>query len=119
MNEDIIIAPIAIFMSLGVLPLIIMYFLNKIKSGRMEALIKVAELGGNIDDEQLKLLIGGAADHKADYRSGLIWLAIGIPLALGLWMAGGFQVAIFGSIPLFVGIAFIISGKYRLREPSK
>lgn len=121
MNEDLIIAPIGIIMIFGVLPFGIMYYANKIKTKKMDTLVKIMELGGSVDEETLKMLSngGGGGDHKSDYRNGLIWLAVGLPLALGIYLGGGIEGAMFGSIPIFVGIAYLISGKYRLREPSQ
>jgi hypothetical protein len=118
MGVEAIIAPIAIIMLFGVLPLSILYYVNKIKAKKMDTLIKIVELGGNVDAETLKMLSDGSGNHKADYKSGLIWLAIGVPLATGIWMESGIEEAVFGAIPMFVGIAFLIAGKYRLRESS-
>ncbi|NQV69286.1 MAG: hypothetical protein HQ498_04600 [Pseudohongiella sp.] len=118
MNAATLIPALAIIFSLGVLPLSILYFVSKTKAKKMDTLIKVVELGGNVDAETLKMLSDGGGNHKADYKSGLIWLAIGVPLATGIWMESGIEEAVFGAIPMFVGIAFLIAGKYRLRESS-
>lgn len=118
MNAGTLIPVISVIMALGVLPFCIFYFASKIKSKKMDTLIKIVEMGGTADEETMKMLSGGGGDHKADYRNGLIWLAIGIPLSLGIWMESGIEEAIFGTIPVFVGIAFLIAGKYRLREAS-
>jgi hypothetical protein len=58
-----------------------------------------------------------SSSYKTDYKYGLIWLAIGIPLCAGIWIESGTREAIFGSIPLLIGVTYLISGKYRLREP--
>lgn len=83
----------------------------------MDTLLKVIELGGNVDPEMMNLL-NDYSGYKIDYKYGLIWLAIGIPLTLGLWMEEGLEVAVFATIPVFIGVAFLISGKYKLRESS-
>lgn len=116
MGPELIIAPIAILMIFGGLPLIVFYFINKTKTSKIDALVKIVELGGKVDEETMKMLNDGGGNHKTDYRSGLIWLAIGLPLALGIWMENGMGEAVFGTIPVFVGIAYLISGKFRLRE---
>ncbi len=118
MNAGTIIPVVSVIMSLGVLPFCLFYFVSKIKTKKMDTLIKIVELGGNVDEETLKMLGDGRGDHKADYRSGLIWLAVGLPLSLGIWMGSGIEEAVFGTIPVFVGIAYLIAGKYRLRESS-
>ena len=118
MIPEMLIAITAIVMSFGVLPFSIMYYVNKIKTKKMDTLIKIVELGGNVDEDTLKMLGDGGGDHRKDYKSGLIWLAIGLPMALGIWMQSDIAEAMFGTIPMFVGIAFLISGKYRLRESS-
>lgn len=118
MNAGTIIPVISVIMSLGVLPFCVFYFTSKIKNKKMDTLIKIVEMGGTVDEKTMRMLSDGGGDHKSDYRNGLIWLAIGLPLSLGIWITGGIEGAVFGTIPIFVGIAFLIAGKYRLRESS-
>lgn len=112
-----IIGFLAVLLAVGVLPLSILIYLSKIKTKKMDTLLKVIELGGNVDPEMMNLL-NDYSGYKIDYKYGLIWLAIGIPLTLGLWMEEGLEVAVFATIPVFIGVAFLISGKYKLRESS-
>ena len=108
----------AVLLMFGVMPVTAGIVLLKIKTRKMDALVKLAAQGANIDAEMLKMLGDGAATYKTDYRWGLIWLAIGIPTTLGLWVRLGSDQAIWGLVPVFLGIAFIIAGKLRLRESS-
>ena len=108
----------AVLLMFGVMPVTAGIVLLKIKARKMDALVKLVELGANVDAEMLKLLSDGSANYKTDYKWGLIWLAIGIPVTMGLWVQAGIEQAIWGLIPVFLGIAFIIAGKLRLRDSS-
>lgn len=108
----------AIFIPLAIFGIVtaILVFLHKYKARRLDALVKIVELSGNVDPETVKALSAGDSNYKSDYRRGVIWLAIGFPLTLAMYYDGGIGDAIFGLIPIFIGIALIISGKYRWRE---
>ncbi len=108
----------AVILIFGVVPLSFMIYLHKSKTKRLDTLVKIVELGGNVDPEMMQMLGDRAGSYKTDYKSGLIWLSIGLPVTLGIWMQSGFEQAVFGAIPVFIGIAFLLSGKYRLRESS-
>ncbi len=116
MESEFIIASTAIIFSLGVLPGSILYFIHRVAAKKLDTIVRVVELGGTVDPEMMKMLGGNSATYKTDYKYGLIWLAIGLPLFLGMWVEGGMGEAIFGSIPLLIGVAYLISGKFRLRE---
>lgn len=92
------------------------YYFYKIKQKKLDTLVKVVELGGTIDPDMMKILSADSGGYKADYRAGLIWLAVGIPLALGMYLDDGMDAATFGLVPVFIGIAYLISAKFRLRE---
>ena len=100
----------AVLLMFGVIPVTAGIVLFKLKARKMDTLVKVVELGGNVDADMMKLLSDGPTNYKIDYKWGLIWLAIGIPVTLGLWVQVGIDQAIWGLIPVFIGIAFIISG---------
>ncbi len=116
MEGEAFIAIFSIFFSLGVLPLSILYFIQRLNAKKLDTIVKVVELGGNVDPDMMKMLSGASNSYKTDYKYGLVWLAIGIPLVLGIWLEGSWSGAVFGAIPLFIGIAYLISGKYRLRD---
>ena len=98
------------------IPLTTGIVLLKLRTRRMDALVKLVELGAPLDTETIRALSGGNATYKTDYKWGLIWLAVGLPVTLGLWVSVGMEEAIWGLIPVFVGIAFAIAGKLRLRD---
>jgi hypothetical protein len=53
-----------------------------------------------------------APPNRSDLRRGLIWLGIGLALILGdpnFQGSGGFHMGKIGLIPLFIGVAFLIS----------
>ena len=108
----------AVVLILGVVPLSTLIYLHKSKNKKLDTLVKVVELGGNVAPEMMQLLGERGGSYKTDYKYGLVWLSIGLPVTLGIWMQSGFDQAVFGAIPVFIGIAFLISGKYRLRESS-
>jgi hypothetical protein len=116
MSEEMI--PIlSISILFGVLPALTFYYLHKVKTKKFDTLVKLAELGGSVDPDMMKMLDTGAnPGYRGDYRIGLIWLAIGIPLALGVLTTAGTEGAPFAMIPMFIGFAFLLSGKLRLRE---
>ena len=108
----------SVILTLGVLPLSLLFYLHKIKTKKMDTLLKLVELGGNVDPDMMKMLSDGGGNYKTDYKIGMIWLALGVPVSLGIWLESGYEEAVFGTIAIFIGIAFLISGKYRLRESS-
>ncbi|MEP5766695.1 MAG: DUF6249 domain-containing protein [Halieaceae bacterium] len=118
MNESYI-GLMAVSLLFGLIPVTLLVFLHKVKTKKMDTLVKLVELGGNVDPEMMRMLSEGAGGYKMDYKWGLIWLAIGVPLALGVWRVAGTEVAAFALIPVFIGIAYLVSGKYRLREPER
>ena len=115
MESELLIPIFGIIFSLGVLPLSILYFINRGHDKKLDTIVKVVELGGAVDPEMLKMLSGNSMSYKTDYKYGLIWLAIGLPVFLGILLESGASEAIFGSIPALIGVAYIVSGKYRLR----
>ena len=102
----------SVILTMGVLPLSLLFYLHKIKTKKMDTLIKIVELGGNVDPEMMKLLSGSGGSYKTDYKIGMIWLALGIPITLGSWRENSYQEAVRSTIALFIGIAFLVCGKY-------
>lgn len=118
MSEEAI-GMVAVVILFAVLPAMILAYMHKVKIKKMDTLIKLVELGGNVDPDMMKMLSEGGGTYKTDYKWGLIWLAIGIPVVLGLLTTGGADAAMFASVPAWIGVAYLISGKLRLREPDK
>ncbi len=116
MEDEFYIAAISIIFSLGVLPISILYVIYRVVTKKLDTIVKVVELGATVDPEMIKMLGGKNTTYKADYKYGLIWLAIGLPLVIGIGLESGMGEAVFGSVPLLIGVAYLISGKFRLRE---
>lgn len=54
-----------------------------------------------------------AKKKREDLRkTGLIMTGIGSAITLSLWVVGGWNAGVWGSIPLFIGIALLISAKF-------
>lgn len=49
---------------------------------------------------------------EAVRKSGLIMTAIGAALVLSLRVVGGWDAGVWGTIPLFIGIALLVSAKF-------
>ncbi len=53
------------------------------------------------------------------YRSGLIWVVIGVGMFVSIWVSSGsLEGAIWGIVPFLIGLALIISVKLRKEEVS-
>ncbi len=99
----------------GVIPVTAALFFYKLRTRQMETLLKLADSGARLDPETIRLMTGASNSYKTDYKWGLLWLALGIPVTLGLWVTSGPNEAIWGLIPIAFGIAFLVAGKLRLR----
>ena len=113
-----LIAVTGIIFGLGAPVLVIFLFL--LYSGRkatkkLDTLVKIVELGGKVEPEMLEML-NEPMGPDADLRKGLIWLAVGIPLTLGLLATGDDAPWVFGLIPVFVGVAYLIIMKISLNK---
>lgn len=107
---------VSVVLTVGVIPVGILLLIHKVQTKKMDTLVKLAEMGGTLDPETMKMLSGTPGDYRTDYKWGLIWLAIGVPVFFGTWLEVGMQQAAFAAIPALIGVAFIISGKFRLRD---
>ncbi len=116
MSPDVIVAlslPLATLLILCV----VLFYLHKSRVKKLDTLVKIVELGGNVDSEMMNLLsAGNSKNYKTDFKTGLIWLAIGLPLTLSIAFQSGLSQAVIGLIPVLIGIAYLVSGKYRWRE---
>jgi len=55
--------------------------------------------------------------HPYPYRSGLMWVVIGVGTFVGTWVStGGLEGAIWGIVPFLIGLALIVSVKLRRKE---
>lgn len=115
MNEGMLAVLIIPLASVAAVSALLFYF-YKTRQKKLDTLVKVVELGGNVDPDMMKLLSADNGGYKADFRTGLIWLSVGIPLAIGMFLDEGMEAATYGLIPVFIGCAYLIAAKYRLRE---
>ncbi len=99
----------------GVIPVTAALFFYKMRARQMDALLKLAESGAQLDPETIRLMTGASSSYKTDYKWGLIWLALGLPVTIALWVTSGPAEAIWGLVPFAFGVAFLIAGKLRLR----
>lgn len=104
----------------GVITLIIILailaylYVSKVK--RYEVMLRIAELGENVDERVITALEKGQRSHKDDYRSALIWIAVGIPIAIAIWGTSVDSERYLGFIPILISFAYLVSGKLRLRD---
>jgi len=113
-----LIAITGIIFGVGAPVLVIFLFLlysGKRTTKKLDTLVKIVELGGKVEPEMLEML-NEPIGPDADLRKGLIWLAVGIPLTLGLMMTGEGAPWVFGLIPVFVGAAYLILMKIAVNK---
>ena len=96
-------------------PILIFYLFYLAKRRKLETIIKLVELGGDLKPEMLAMLETDSGP-TGDLRKGLIWLAIGIPITLGILFVFGFSQSIFGLIPILIGVAYLIVMKHGREE---
>ena len=106
----------AVLLLFGLIPVTVGTVLYKIRARRLETLVKLVENGATIDAETIRLMGGHTATYRTDYMWGMLWLAVGLPVLIGVWVQVGIGFAVWGLIPVFIGLAFLAAGKLRLRE---
>jgi hypothetical protein len=92
---------------------LILLFSGRKTSKKLDTLVKLVEHGGKVEPEMLEML-NEPMGPEADLRKGLIWIAIGVPLTLGLAMTGDGVPWVFGLIPVFIGGAYLLVMKITL-----
>lgn len=116
--DDLHIGMAAVLLIFGVIPVTTVVLFFKLRARQMETLVKLVENGAPVDAETIQLM-AGASTYKTDYKWGLFWLALGIPVTAGIWVSSSINEAVWGLIPVFFGLAFLIAGKMRLRSPEE
>jgi hypothetical protein len=111
MKVEEVIIPTVLFLALFGIVLVVAYFVSQVRTRKLETLVKIVEQGGVATPELIDML-SYAGGPNADLRKGLIWLAIGLPLTLGIGLEAGWKEGVFGTIPVFVGIAYLIVMKF-------
>ncbi len=109
----------SVLLIFGVIPVTAITLYFKMRTRQMDTLMKLVEHGASVDAETIKLMSGASSSYKSDYRWGLLLLALGIPVTIGIWASSSLTEAVWGLIPVFFGLAFLIAGAMRLREPDK
>ena len=113
-----LIAITGIIFGVGAPVLVIFLFLlysGKRTTKKLDTLVKIVELGGKVEPEMLEML-NEPIGPDADLRKGLIWLAVGIPVTLGLLVNGDDSPWVFGLVPVFIGAAYLILMKIALNK---
>jgi hypothetical protein len=119
--EDILV-PITLFLVIAACIIVPVYLRYKTRVNKMETVVKLAESGGEVKAEMIRLL-GQEGGPQSDLRKGLIYLAIAVPVVAGLLIQQQYALAvILGGVPLCVGLAYLIVMKYgysnnSLKEP--
>jgi hypothetical protein len=83
------------------------YFAYLSRRNRNDTIISLVEKEGSISPELTKLM-DQQGGPRSDFRKGLIWIAISLPLTVGLAFEDGMEAAAFGLIPFLVGVAYLI-----------
>jgi hypothetical protein len=102
---------IVFFLVLGACILVPRYFRHLTRTKEMEALVKLAENG---TDVQLAVmaLVRRQYSPQQDLRKGVLLMAVAIPLVtLGWVQSEPFIAIVFGGIPLLVGLAYLYMAK--------
>lgn len=110
MSEELV--PIVALIVIGSCVLIPFYlrYLTGVK--RMETLVKLAENGTDINADTLSLFSRETGPVN-DFRRGVIFIAISIPVIISLLIAERYDLAVLlGGIPLCVGAAFLLVNRY-------
>lgn len=119
MDEEIFI-PITMFLSLTAVFIVWFYLKFKTKLAAQKTIRLALEKGQELSPEFIKQLGEPEPPKDRDLRRGMIWLAIGIALAI-LGVAIGDQDAIgpmIGSaaFPALIGIAYLVMWRYGARQ---
>jgi len=116
MNDSATLVTILIYLVLLFLILAFFYYRYKVKTKRYEAMIRIAEIGGKVDSELLSSLGDKQRTQRDDFRSAVIWCAVGLPIFVGGSLEEReLSSSILFAIPLFISTAYYIIAKYKLR----
>lgn len=110
--------PIVFFLMVAACILIPSYLRYKTRVRKMNTVVKLAESGGEVKAEMIKML-GQEGGPTSDMRKGVILVALSLPIIVGLLIAGEYVTAvILGGIPLCVGLAYLAVMKYGYTDES-
>jgi hypothetical protein len=110
--------PIALFLVIAACIIVPVYLRYKTRVRKMQTIVKLAESGGVVNTDMIKML-GQEGGPVSDLRKGLIFIAIAIPVLLGLLIQGEYAIAVvLGGVPLCVGLAYLVVMKYGYTDDS-
>ena len=78
---------------------------------KQETVLKMLELGQEMSPEMLTMMGRKERLPRDDIRSGLVWIAIGIPLTIVIAFEDGLSTAVTGLVPVFIGLAYLYVAK--------
>lgn len=108
-NEIWLVMLLIVVTAVCILTPIYLRYLQRIKE--LETLVKLAEGGHEVRVDMLSLLQPPRAPRN-DMRRGLIFLAVGIPLALAFVIDGTYMMAVLlGGIPILAGLGFLVMAR--------
>ncbi len=99
-----------------IIVLAILAYLYMSKMKKYDTMLRIAELGENVDEKVFAILEKERRTYKDDYRYSLIWFAIGVPVAYALWGLSEGSERVLGFPALLLGIAYFVSARLRLRD---
>lgn len=120
MVEELI--PIALFASIALIFFLVLYFRHRSRAEMQQTVRLALERGAELSPELLKQLGDPEPSSNRDLRLGLIWLSLGVGLALcGLFAPDPSGYALRGCLagaafPSAIGIAYIIMWRYGARH---
>ena len=110
--------PIVLFLVIAACIIVPVYLRYKTRVRKMQTIVKLAESGGVVNTDMIKML-GQEGGPVGDLRKGLIFIAIAIPVLLGLLIQGEYAIAVvLGGVPLCVGLAYLVVMKYGYTDDS-
>lgn len=122
--EEILI-PISMFAMIGIIVWLVVFFRYRNRSEMQKTVRLALEKGAELSPELLEQLSGPKRSEDRDLRAGLIWLAVGIALALcgflvpdpsGYAFRGTLSGAVF---PAMIGLAYLIMWQYTSRKEAR
>lgn len=117
MAEDILI-PIVFFGTIALIVWLFVYFGHRGRADKQATIRLALEKGAELSPELMKSISEPESPKNKDLRSGLIWLALGVGLALCGWAVpdptgNALRGCLAGAaFPFSIGIAYIIMWRY-------
>lgn len=101
----------AIFMGI-VCAIVAMYFRTKRQKEEQETLRVAMEKGVELPEGLLRRVDSGSGcdyhSRSHPLRRGILWTMVGLSLIVALWVSEGIEHAVWGGIPLAIGIGSLL-----------